>query len=597
MLSSFSVVRGRIFSVRCCQAVLALMLTLWHIPQSAASTYDGPAELPRVYMNTALINTPAPGRVTILNAGESLQAALNNASCGDTIELQAGATFTGLFTFPAKSCDDSHWIVLRTNSLPSQLPPEQTRITPCYAGISSLPSRPAYNCSSPAKVMAKIISSGASGSSGPLLFAVGANHYRLIGLEITRPPNTSSIINLAWLQNGGPAHHIIFDRVWMHGVAQYDTRRGIELGGSTYVAVIDSYFSDFHCTTVTGMCSDSQAIGGGIGNLAMGPYKIVNNYLEASGENILFGGGGGTRSPTDIEIRRNHFYKPRIWQKGQAGYVGGKGGYPFLVKNHFELKNGQRILFEANILEYTWGGFSQAGYSILLTPKNQSGTCAKCQVTDVTVRYSRISHVGAGFQIANALSGSAVALDGQRYSIHDVTVDDINATAYLGAGVLAQLSQASAGPILKKVTMNHITAFPEKSLFYIGSSTSVQQMQSFTFVNSIVNSGQYPVWSTGGLSNCAYYDVPLTTFGACFNPYVVTNNAIIACSSNWPPSSWPAGNSFPSNATPVQFVSYNGGNSGNYQLRSSSAYHGTASDGKDMGADVALLNQKLIGVS
>ena len=92
MLSSFSVVRGRIFSVRCCQAILALMLTLWHIPQSAASTYDGPAELPRVYMNTALINTPAPGRVTILNAGESLQAALNNASCGDTIELQAGAT-------------------------------------------------------------------------------------------------------------------------------------------------------------------------------------------------------------------------------------------------------------------------------------------------------------------------------------------------------------------------------------------------------------------------------------------------------------------------------------------------------------------------
>ena len=598
MLSSFSVVRGRIFSVLFCQAVLALMLTLWRIPQSAASTYDGPAELPRVYMKTALINTPAPGGVTIVNAGGSLQDALNNASCGDTIALQAGATFTGLFTFPAKSCDDSHWIILRTNSLAAQLPAEQTRITPCYAGISSLPSRPGYNCSSPTKVMAKIIMRAANGTSGPLLFAVGANHYRLIGLEITRQPNTNNIDNLAWLQNGGPAHHIIFDRVWMHGVAQYDTTRGIALGGSTYVAVIDSYFSDFHCTTVTGMCGDSQAIVGGIGNLAMGPYKIVNNYLEASGENILFGGGGGTRSPTDIEIRRNHFYKPRIWQKGQAGYVGGKGGYPFSVKNHFELKNGQRILFEANILEYTWGGFSQAGYSILLTPKNQYGKCAKCQVTDVTVRYSRISHVGAGFQIANALADNgAVAFDGERYSIHDVTVDDINATAYLGAGIMAQLSQANPGPILKKVTMNHITAFPDKSLFYIGNSTGGEQMQSFTFVNSIVNAGRNPVWSTGGLSNCAYHNVPLTTFGACFNPYAVTNNAIIACSNNWPPSSWPAGNSFPSSAMPVQFVSYNGGNRGNYQLLSSSPYHGTASDGKDMGADVALLNQKLIGVS
>ena len=168
---------------------------------------------------------------------------------------------------------------------------------------------------------------------------------------------------------------------------------------------------------------------------------------------------------------------------------------PSQVKNHFELKNGQRILFEANIVEYTWGGFSQAGYSILLTPKNQSGTCAKCQVTDVTVRYSRISHVGAGFQIANALSGSAVAFDGERYSIHDVTVDDINATAYLGAGVLAQLSQASPGPILKKVTLNHITAFPDKSLFYIGKLQRPadaelhirEQHREFGSVSSVVN--------------------------------------------------------------------------------------------------------------
>jgi hypothetical protein len=597
VLSFFSVVRSRVFLVRCCQAVLASMLILAGVSQSVASTYDGPAELPRVYMNTALVDTPAPGRVTIVNAGQSLQDALNNASCGDTIELQAGATFTGLFTFPAKSCDDGHWIILRTNSLASQLPPEQTRITPCYAGISSLPSRPAYNCSSPAKVMARLVSSGANGSSGPLLFAMGANHYRLIGLEITRQSNTNSITNLAWLQNEGPAHHIIFDRVWMHGVAQYDTRRGIDLGGSTYVAVIDSYFSDFHCTIVTGMCTDSQAIVGGMGNLAMGPYKIVNNYLEASGENILFGGGGGTRSPTDIEIRRNHFYKPRIWQKGQAGYVGGKGGYPFLVKNHFELKNGQRILFEANLLEYNWGGFSQLGYSILLTPKNQSGACAKCQVTDVTVRYSRITHVGAAFQIANVPSGSALALDGERYSIHDVIADDINSTAYLGAGVLAQISEASTGPILKKISMNHVTAFPDKSLFYIGSGATTEQMQSFTFTNSLVNAGQYPVWSTGGTNNCAAYNVPIRTFGACFNPYVVTDNAIIACSSNWPPSSWPGGNMFPSTVTAVEFVSYNGANGGNYQLRSTSNYHGTASDGKDVGADVVLLNQQLVGVS
>jgi len=88
--------------------------------------------------------------------------------------------------------------------------------------------------------------------------------------------------------SGGAIDHIVFDRLWLHGTAQDETTRGLMLTGSTYVAVVDSSFSDFHCVAVTGTCSDSQAIGGGIGDRAMGPYKIVNNYLEAAGENIIF---------------------------------------------------------------------------------------------------------------------------------------------------------------------------------------------------------------------------------------------------------------------------------------------------------------------
>src|SRR5439155_21821335 len=100
-----------------------------------------------------------------------------------------------------------------------------------------------------------------------------------------------------------------------------------------------------------------------------------------------------------------------------------------------------RVLFEGNILENTWGGFSQSGYSILLTPKNQNwnGTnvCPICQVTDVTIRYSTISHVGSGVTIATDLSGAGgMALAGERYSIHDVTLDDISATNYQGNGTL-----------------------------------------------------------------------------------------------------------------------------------------------------------------
>jgi len=57
---------------------------------------------------------------------------------------------------------------------------------------------------------------------------------------------------------------------------------------------VDSFFTDFHCIAVTGSCTDAQAIAGGVGTDPGGPYKIVNNFLEASGENILFGGGPAT---------------------------------------------------------------------------------------------------------------------------------------------------------------------------------------------------------------------------------------------------------------------------------------------------------------
>src|SRR5215475_10601157 len=124
-------------------------------------------------------------------------------------------------------------------------------------------------------------------------------------------------------------------------------------------------------------------------------------------------------------------YKPTTWRQGDPNCVGGASGKPFIVKNLFELKNAVRLLLEGNVLENTWGGFSQAGFAILLGPKNQAiGTrnvCPDCKVTDITIRYNTISHVGGGFQIGNGISGNGGApKDGGHYSIHDVTVDDID---------------------------------------------------------------------------------------------------------------------------------------------------------------------------
>jgi len=577
--------------------VLTLLVSLSAGSQAAnASTsaggYDGPAALPRVLIQTAMANTPAPGITITVNSGENLQAALNNARCGDTIHLQAGATFTGVFTFPAKACDDNHWIIVRTNADDSALPAEGSRLTPCYAGVSSLPGRPAFHCVSTKNVLAKLVMP-TTGSSGPVAFAPGANRYRLMGLEITRAARSGIVYDLASVINGGTINNLVFDRVWMHGTAQDDTNRGVWLGGGTYISVVDSFLTDFHCVSLTGACSDSQAISGGIGNGPMGPYKITNNFLEASGENILLGGGAANSSPTDIQVSQNHMFKPLTWMKGQPGYVGGKNGNPFVVKNLFELKNAQRVLLEGNIMENTWGGFSQVGFAILLTPKNPSA-CPLCQVTDITIRYNYISHMGAGMQLANARGDNgALPLNGGRYSIHDDVFDDINGTTYNGPSLFAQVSTNPGVPILHDVTINHVTAFAQKSLLLIGDVLSTNApMSNFAFANNIVNAGAYPVWSTGfdGSLNCAVHDSPIITLNDCFSSHIFYNNALVAIPSVAPVSTWPAHNFFPTSAAAVEFVNYNGGSGGNYQLQSSSPYKGAGTDGKDLGADVPGVN-------
>ncbi|MGA2859471.1 MAG: Ig domain-containing protein [Candidatus Sulfotelmatobacter sp.] len=576
-------------------ATLALTFT---VSPSSVNGFDGPAELPRIYIQTAMSNSPAPGNTITVNSGGDLQSTLNSANCGDTIQLQAGATFTGVFTFPAKSCDDNHWIIVRTGADDSTLPAEGTRLTPCYAGVSSLPGRPSFQCASTNNVLAKLVMAG--NGNGPIQFAPGANHYRLIGLEVTRAAGTGIVYALSSLAAGGTANNLILDRVWLHGTARDDTNKGVELGGSSYVSVIDSFFTDFHCISITGSCIDAIAVGGGAGN-PVGPFKITDNFLEASGENVIFGGAQSTITPADIEISRNHFFKPMTWMQVQPGYVGGTNGNPFVVKNLFELKNAQRVLMEANILEDSWGGFSQHGFAILLTPKNQAASngpgnlCPICQVTDVTIRYNTLSHLGAGMQIANGWSDNGGApLNGERYSIHDITIDDIDPVKYDGGGRVAEIGTIPA-PLLQNVSINHVTAFAPTGLFSVGGETN-PKMANVTITNSILSAGSYPIWSTGGgPTNCAYFDKPLTTFDACFGSQSFANNAVIGSPSAFPPSLWPSGNFFPATASAVQLVNFNNGNGGNYQLMNTSPYRNAGTDGKDLGADVTTILSETAG--
>jgi hypothetical protein len=565
-----------------------------------AGNFDGPAELPRKYVKTDLADTPAPGRTRVVKDGDDLQQAINDAKCGDTLALQSGAVFQGLFRIPNKPCDDAHWIIVRTSAPDDALPPEHTILTPCYAGVASLPGRPDFHCASVRNVMARLELNRKS-EEGPLLFQEGANHYRFIGLEITRGLPGLRLRNLVQPEHPeGTANHLVFDRLWLHGLPQEETKAGIHLSGTTDVGVVDSFFTDFHCIARHGACIDSEAVNGGGGDNPGGPYKIVNNFLEASGESIMFGGAPGSTTPTDIEIRHNHLFKPMLWKPNQPGFLGAADGSPFIVKNCIELKNAQRLLFEGNVLENNWGGFTQAGFAILLMPANQGGHCLECHVMDITLRYNKISHSGGALDIANGVGKQqAPSAGGERYSIHDLVFDDIDNQTYQGFGSLALI--INVAPPLNSIHLDHITAFPQRVLITILNTQD--KIKNFSVTNSLFTVGNGGMFGAGGgPANCTKGTrTPESVLNACFVDPIFKNNLIIGGPGGWPP-----GNKTVGDGKAAGLRDFRDGRGGDYHLcrkkgdgpdcKGPSPALGAASDGKDEGADMEAVDKATAGV-
>src|SRR5439155_4742275 len=255
-------------------ASLLIVLTSGQ-PDSAPVARDiRKSEAPRSFVDTTF---PRLGSRTIqVAAGGDLQKALDEARGGDLIALAPGATYRGPFVLRAK--DPAGWVVVATSALNSGLPGRGKRIDPAF------------------KLAPKLMA-----SSGSVIRTEGAaHHFRFVGIEIAPADGAflHALVELGHEETSADAlpHHIIFDRCYLHGDPKRGGRRGIAMN-SRETAVVDSYLSDFK-----EVGADSQAIAGWNG---AGPFRIVNNYLEASGENIMFGGADPTIHdlvPSDIEI-------------------------------------------------------------------------------------------------------------------------------------------------------------------------------------------------------------------------------------------------------------------------------------------------------
>ena len=565
-------------------------------------TSDGPAQLPEACVYTAMDGSPSPGNVTVLASGGDVIAAVKAAHCGDTIQLQKGGSFTlpkGP-VFPSNGCDPQHWITIRTSALDSVLPAEHARINPSYAGVASLPGRPQYTGPNQ-NVMAKLIITG-----NPIL--VG-DHYRLIGLEITRPADGKWYNALVAFT----ASHIVLDRDWIHGDPTADTTHLVQTqAGADHVAVINSYMTDAHCIA-GGVCTDAQDFSDAGHGVAM---KAYNNFMEASGQSILFGGSIAAIITSDVEVRLNHMFKPLTWDPLDPNFIGKK----FMVKNNFELKEGQRILVEGNVMENTWGGFTQKGANILLTPKNQVGShggnvCPICYVADVTVRYNYILHGSQGLQVANVASGNnGWSLGGYDYSIHDLVFDGMQySECYQCAVFLNELGSGyqhknppPAREVMHDVSVTHITVANSGWLGGSGLSTgfmtlmgppahnptATPQISNFDFTNSILDAGTSGAYPTGGGDdNCSVGQKTVAEeISACWvGGSSLTGNLFVTdyVRTNL---GFPSGNFTTPSWTKVGFVNFNGGDGGDYHLLTTSPYHNAGTDGKDLGADIDTVN-------
>ena len=479
--------------------------------------------------------------------GIRFQAALDNAQSGQVIVLDAGATYAGSFKLRKKPGND--WIYIESSAL-DRLPAEGNRVTP--EDDAHMPTL---------EVTSDWI---------PVIEAeAGAHHYRFTGIKFfTANENASGLIRFGY-DNGERAdqyekmnHHITFDRVYVTGTDSNHLRHGIVLEGM-HMAVVDSHIDQMKDDGL----GDAQAIC--VYN-SPGPFKIVNNRLEATGENFISGGQEPRIEalvPSDFEFRGNYFFKPDVWNKHAPEY----NGYNWSVKNLFELKNAQRVLLEGNTFENSWTD-SQIGYAILLTPTIQGSVAEWTAVKDITIRNNFVTDARVFVSMSGARTANAPAFPEQleRVSVeHNIATNIKHRMIDLNANI--------AGPIIDlSITHNTLLFDPDGSgnamLSTDGKSDPLPVVERFEIKDNIMEHAKYGHHLAGGkLIDESYIDF-----------FDWRHNVIIGGSRNVPESNYaPFDYLIVDSLDDVGFVDWQ---NGDYRLSESSNFLGLATDGKDIGA-------------
>lgn len=449
------------------------------------------AELPRVWLDSRMPESTRSVPVTC----STLQAALNAAVDGDKLTLPADAECVGHYTYSGKRTN-----VILTTATP--LPAEGVRVTP-----------------ETARHFAALIASNSQPALDVKAFASG---LRLVGLQFRSADATKLTYMLVSL---GPvvhsldslAHDLTLDRVYMQGHDSLQLQRCVAANAAR-VVIVNSWLAGCHYKG-----SDAQAV---IAWNSPGPFKIVNNYLEGSGENVLFGGADPAIPgliASDIEFRQNWLRKPDAWRDST-------GFNPWTEKLLFELKSARRVLIEANVFENNWVD-AQTGYAIWFKSANQSGHCDWCGTSDVIIRYNQIRNTTAGIAVTRGEAYNGGTFDPvHRVDIHDILMDSVGTSGPTTARRLLYF----AGPMVG-FSASHITSIDGGNYHAV---TLAGVFDGGVIRDNLLTTGNYGVlcdgkgFGTAALTNC----FPTGTF---------TGNVLVGKAYSLSTFAVPTGNTYP----------------------------------------------------
>lgn len=274
------------------------------------------------------------------------------------------------------------------------------------------------------------------------------------------------------------------------------------------------------------------------------------------------------------------------------------------VKNLVEFKVGQRVLVTGNIIENNWSGFGQDGSAVVLEPADQAGSDIWATVRDFTFGYNILRNTGNAFMHA----GSSYAWPSQgskRIDFNNNLVYQVGGTKWgadgscfvnLGPGTLGSGMMARTRPPLFPV---YYVYFTHNDCLDVGNTFIYMQtppvnVQSMYLKYNLLSFGRYGIAVNGS---------PGRNISTAWNPSDEVKNTFIDNGNGQGSYYFGAGQFDPASyqladsASAVGFASSDesdlrlcaGSGSPTNYCAGVSPYHQAAPDGKDYGADAAIV--------